>query len=143
MDDDEIVRRLADGEDPWVIDPDYGCTNPLTGYYPYAEVAEELARRPETVDATGYARKHIPGGWGAIHVLAWHSDEHPPPDTLDMHAKIQGEDCQVRYVRLDRAMEALLNYGGEMAASGNPGDLLIATATLQARGHLDKVFGDG
>lgn len=44
-DDAEIVRRLADGEDPWVIDPEHGCTNPLTGYFPAAEVEAELRRR--------------------------------------------------------------------------------------------------
>lgn len=43
-DETEIVRRLVDGEDPWVIDPEYGCTNPLTGYFPSAEVAAERVR---------------------------------------------------------------------------------------------------
>ena len=43
MTDEEIVRRLAAGEDPWKIDPEYGCTNPLTGYYPAQEVADYLA----------------------------------------------------------------------------------------------------
>lgn len=41
----ETIRRLANGEDPWAIDPDYGCSNPLTGYFPSDEVAEELERR--------------------------------------------------------------------------------------------------
>lgn len=41
----EVIRRLADGESPWTIDPDYGCTNPLSGYFPSDEVAEELKRR--------------------------------------------------------------------------------------------------
>lgn len=44
-DDNEVVRRLADGEDPWTIDPEYGCTNPLTGYFPVAEVEAERKRR--------------------------------------------------------------------------------------------------
>jgi hypothetical protein len=52
MTDEEFVRRLADGEDPWVIDPEYGCTNPLTGYFPAREVAAELeARTPTRVAA--------------------------------------------------------------------------------------------
>lgn len=46
-DDAEIIRRLADGEDPWVIDPDNGCANPLTGYFPFAEVQAEKKRREE------------------------------------------------------------------------------------------------
>jgi hypothetical protein len=41
----DIIRRLADGEDPWTVDPDHGCSNPLTGYFPASEVAAELARQ--------------------------------------------------------------------------------------------------
>src|SRR3954463_11330455 len=58
MTDEEIVRRLADGEDPWVIDPDYGCANPLTGYFPVREVAEELERRGVDVDLV-VGDKHV------------------------------------------------------------------------------------
>jgi hypothetical protein len=55
MDDREIIERLANGEDPWAIDPEYGCTNPLTGYYPAAEVkALQVARA--TLDAREEAR---------------------------------------------------------------------------------------
>lgn len=43
-----IVCRLVDGEDPWKIDPEYGCTNPLTGYYPSAEVEAERKFRRES-----------------------------------------------------------------------------------------------
>lgn len=48
MDDEEIVRRLAAGEDPWVIDPDHGCTNPLTGYFPQREVDAYLEAQAPT-----------------------------------------------------------------------------------------------
>jgi hypothetical protein len=57
----EIVRRLANGEDPWDIDPEYGCTNPLTGYFPSTEVAAERARRrtamPERAEIEAVARE--------------------------------------------------------------------------------------
>lgn len=43
--DEDIIRRLADGEDPWKIDPEHGCANPLTGYFPAQEVEAEKERR--------------------------------------------------------------------------------------------------
>lgn len=49
-DENDVVRRLADGEDPWVIDPEHGCTNPLTGYFPSAEVEREKRRRREQAE---------------------------------------------------------------------------------------------
>lgn len=60
---ENMVERLARGEDPWVIDPKHGCRNPATGYYPSVEVEacrrrlEANRRRIEELERDGTARR--------------------------------------------------------------------------------------
>lgn len=60
--DEEMVRRLAAGEDPYSIDPEHGCMNPLTGYYPHHEVEAEKSRRQSVVSAA-VAHRPVHGGY--------------------------------------------------------------------------------
>ena len=66
--DAEMIRRLADGEDRWVIDPEHGCTNPLTGYYPATEVQAEKQRR-EAARPSGAVPTRIEHDGGALNDL--------------------------------------------------------------------------
>lgn len=58
-----MIVRLAQGENPWAIDPEHGCRNPVTGYYPQVEVEacqrrlEANRRRIEELERDGAARR--------------------------------------------------------------------------------------